>query len=105
MVKLKIDDFQFDWDEVKNSENIRKHDIAFNVAATIWSNPEKVLDIADERFDYKEERWIALGPLPDDDSRIIAVAYCDRGPNIRIISSRYAEKQEEIAYRKRMMGR
>lgn len=102
MYKLKIGDFVFDWDENKNTNNRLKHDgLSFEVAATIWNHPHFVLDIVDERFDYEEERWIALGSLPHDARLVVVVAYCDRSGVIRIISARYAMAHEETAYRRR----
>ncbi len=102
MGKLQIGNFEFDWDEEKNASNVIYHDgLSFEVAATIWFHPDRVLDIPDERFDYGEDRWIALGPLPHDERLVVVVAYCDRSDKIRIISARYAEQKEEKAYRRR----
>jgi len=46
----------FEWDEAKNTANIRKHGIDFADAIDIFNHP--MLAILDEREDYGEERWI-----------------------------------------------
>ena len=56
MTRLRIGEFAFDWDPAKDATNQRKHGIGFKPAATIWTNPERLLDIADTRFAYCEER-------------------------------------------------
>jgi len=104
MTRLRIGEFDFDWDPTKDATNQSKHGIGFEQAATIWTCPELILDIADTRFAYSEERWIALGPLPEDAHCIIAVAYCERHDVVRIISARSAEKSEKRAYFQRMQG-
>lgn len=45
---------QFEWDEAKNLENIRKHRIDFVDVPEMFDNP--MLIELDERFDYGEER-------------------------------------------------
>jgi uncharacterized DUF497 family protein len=51
----------------------------------------------DDRFDYGEERLIALAPMR---GRLYVVGYQLRGQTRRIISFRKANKQEERAYAK-----
>ncbi|WP_246828959.1 BrnT family toxin [Synechococcus sp. PCC 7502] len=45
---------QFEWDETKNLENIRKHKIDFADVPTMFEN-DMLIDL-DDRFDYGEER-------------------------------------------------
>ena len=99
MSRLTINGFQFEWDEDKNISNQIKHNLSFELAATIWETPELVREIPDNRRDYEEERWIAFGQLPHDRRLVVLVAYCDRDEDIRIITARYAETDEEINYR------
>ena len=44
---------QFEWDEVKNYANIRKHGISFETAKRIFEGP--VVTWIDQRKDYGEE--------------------------------------------------
>jgi uncharacterized DUF497 family protein len=102
MSKIVVGEFRFTWDDAKEKDNMRYHNgLSFSDAASIWMNPGIVLDIPDERFDYGEDRWIAIGPLPVDQRKIVLVAYTERKEEIRIITARYAEKSEEKAYRER----
>jgi uncharacterized protein len=95
MAKVVIGGFSFDWDHGKNEQNQLRHGLSFEIAVTIWSQPARVLDIHDKRFDHREERWIALGALPGDGRIVVTVAYTDREDDIRIISARFATKAEE----------
>jgi Ribonuclease toxin, BrnT, of type II toxin-antitoxin system len=45
---------QFEWDETKNLENIRKHRIDFTDVPGMFDN--SMLIELDERFDYGEDR-------------------------------------------------
>lgn len=80
----------FEWDEEKNSANIRKHGFDFSDAweifeASMWVRPDK-------RFDYGEERWIGIGSLGN---RMVAVIFTEPDEaTIRIISLRKARKHE-----------
>ena len=104
MSMLEINGYIFDWDESKNIDNQIKHDISFEMAATIWELPELIMDIPDKRKVYKEDRWIAMGQLPHDRRLVVLIAYCDRDEEIRIISARFAENDEEATYRKALRG-
>jgi uncharacterized DUF497 family protein len=102
MSKIVVGEFRFTWDDAKEKDNMRNHKgLSFSDAASIWMNPGIVLDIPDERFNYGEDRWIAIGPLPGDQRKIVLVAYTERNEEIRIITARYAEKSEGKAYRER----
>ena len=104
MAKIAINGFSFDWDETKNIDNQIKHDLSFELAATIWEMPELIREFPDNRKHYKEERWIAFGLLPHDQRLVVLVAYCDQDDDIRIISARFAEGDEEPNYRKTIRG-
>jgi uncharacterized DUF497 family protein len=80
----------FEWDEDKNQENIRKHGFDFNDAWKIFEGP-LLLDL-DSRTDYGEDRWIVIGLLG---SRTVVVTFTLRGAQtIRIISLRKASRHE-----------
>ena len=80
----------FEWDEVKNQENIRKHGFDFRDAWKIFEAP--LLTALDTLTDYSEDRWIGIGFLGN---RIVVVTFTPRGTNtIRIISLRKALKHE-----------
>jgi uncharacterized DUF497 family protein len=47
---------QFKWDEAKNLENIRKHEIDFADVPEMFEHP--MLVELDDRFDYGEDRLV-----------------------------------------------
>jgi uncharacterized DUF497 family protein len=91
------DDLIFEWDEEKAEANIAKHGVSFLTASEVFAN--EIVERADDREDYGEIRFIALGRFELDIYRVI---YTLRGENlIRIISAQKAAKHErEIYYRK-----
>ena len=85
---------KFEWDEAKNKANTQKHGIDFNDVPELFSHP--MLMLLDNRNDYKEDRWIAIGMLL---GFIGVVIYTEReGDVIRIISARKATKREVKNY-------
>ena len=87
---------QFEWDESKNRSNINKHHIDFVDAVEIFKLP--ILTAIDNRKDYGEERWIAIGQMLNN---IITVVYIEPdNDTIRIISARKASKREKEYYEK-----
>jgi hypothetical protein len=84
---------RFEWDEAKRLSNIEKHGIDFADVPAMFEGD--IVTIADERFDYGENRYITLGLLK---YRVIVVAHTDENDVIRIISARKATKNEEKLY-------
>jgi len=80
----------FEWDEKKNQQNIRKHGLDFGDTWEIFEGPfEAHLDL---RTDYGEDRWIVIGLLG---TRTVVVTFALRGTQtIRIISLRKASRHE-----------
>jgi uncharacterized DUF497 family protein len=72
----------FEWNEDKNRENIEERGLDFRDAARIFKN--LVIEAEDERTNYDEKRYRALGHIGDD---YFVVAYTWRGTNRRIISA------------------
>lgn len=52
---------EFEWDEIKNAENIRKHGIDFGDVVEMFNYP--MLISLDTRQDYSEDRWIGVGMM------------------------------------------
>lgn len=85
---------QFEWDEAKNQSNIHKHGLDFADAREIFTMP--MLIAPDDREDYGEDRWIAIGLLR---SNVVVVVYVQRDQDvIRIISLRKALTHERTEY-------
>jgi hypothetical protein len=83
----------YEWDERKRRTNVKKHGIDFTDVPELFDSD--VVIIPDERFDYGEPRFIAIGILKN---LVVVVAYTERDENIRIISARKATKNEQIYY-------
>lgn len=82
---------QFEWDETKNLENIRKHEIDF-VDIPAMFDGEMLIEL-DDRFDYGEDRWFGIGLLG---LGIAVVVWTESKNNIiRIISARRANRHEQ----------
>lgn len=85
---------KFEWDEVKNRQNIAKHGLRFEDARKIFNG--FTVDRADNRFDYGEKRMISIGILADIVT--LVVVHTDRGDVCRIISARRAKSVERKLY-------
>jgi uncharacterized protein len=86
----------FDWDD----GNIRKNDkhwVSTAEAEQVFFNAPLLL-VIDNRHDYKEPRFHALGKT--DDKRLLHITFTLRfsGEKIRVISARDMHKKERIAY-------
>lgn len=85
---------QFEWDDDKAEANNTKHGIPFDLAVRVFDDPFR-FEIEDDRFDYGEERIIALGLI---DSRVYVVIYTPREDRCQIISARKANARESRRY-------
>jgi len=84
---------QYEWDEAKRLANLIKHGVDFTEAEEFcW---DTALEAVDDRQNYGEERWVALGKIAD---RLYVMIYTLRGETIRIISLRKANKREVTYY-------
>lgn len=77
-----------EFDPAKNEANKAKHGLDF-VDFAGWDAEPAVL--VDDRFDYGEDRFIALGRI---DGVPHAIVYTLRGTAMRLISFRRAHEQE-----------
>lgn len=92
---------KFEWDENKNSENIRKHRIDFNDVVEIFHGP--MIVNFDDRFNYNEERIIGVGHMKKMNT--IAVFIEKDADVIRIISARKANKNETRRFKEEIKNR
>jgi uncharacterized DUF497 family protein len=83
----------FEWDEAKRRGNLRKHGIDFVGIEEAFEGT--TITARDDRFDYREERFITLGTL---NGRVVVIAHTETETKIRVISVRKATKNEEIGY-------
>ena len=52
--------YQFDWDPAKEAVNIRKHQVNFRRAVTVFRDPNQ-LSLFDDEHSHDEDRWLTLG--------------------------------------------
>jgi uncharacterized DUF497 family protein len=84
----------FEWDEAKAAANLALHGVAFDAARDLdWSSS---VVLADDRRDYGEDRFIALGLIA---ARVHVCVYTVRAGHIRIISLRKANRRETMFYK------
>ena len=82
------------WDAFKNAGNLAKHGIAFEAVFDFdwgWA-----LIREDNRFDYGEQRFQAIGPIGD---RLYVLLYTMRGPVTRVISLYAADQAQQRTWR------
>lgn len=90
---------EFEWDENKRQSNLSKHGIDFVRAASVFNSP--ILEKEDNRYDYGESRFIALG---ETNGIVLFVVYTMHGSVYRIISARRVTKREQRQYYQSIYG-
>ena len=84
-----------EWDEAKNILNKQEHDLSFETAQYVFSDPERLERIdRSENNISREDRWQTLGKV----GNVLFVVYTERGENKRIITARPADKTERRSY-------
>ncbi len=82
---------QFTWNNEKAKQNLKKHNIAFEEAATVFYDPlSATLDDLDHSVG--EQRLITVGY--SSRNRLLVVSHTEREKSIRIISARTATAHE-----------
>jgi uncharacterized DUF497 family protein len=95
--------YEFEWDPVKARQNLRKHQVAFERAATIFLDPDALSEF-DKEEDRAEDRWITLGL--DRTGVLLVVSHTYReesktSARIRLISARRPTKNEAKQYERK----
>lgn len=87
----------FEWDEAKNKINIKKHDIDFVEAKTVFYD-ERGIVFNDPEHSNSEDRFIIIGKSIQSNICIVCHCYKEHEEVIRIISARKATKKEVNRY-------
>ena len=82
----------FEWDEEKDKENQRKHDVSFSLAQQAFLDPHRVI-VEDVTHSTEEERFYCIGRVGDG---IITVRFTYRGNIIRLYGAGYWRKGRRI---------
>ena len=85
---------EFVWDEAKALSNLTKHRLAFEDAALVFLDPQR-LDFDVSRAGDGEGRRKVVGAIQ---GRVVTVVYTLRGGRIRLISARRANIPERRRY-------
>ena len=89
-----MEELQFTWREDKHAANIKNHKVSFLQAALIFEN--EILEMIDDREDYGELRYVALGHVQATVYRVVYIRPDDR--TVHIISAWNANKHDQRAY-------
>jgi uncharacterized DUF497 family protein len=89
---------KFEWHPIKSSANLRKHNVSFEEAQTVFYD-ENAVQFFDEEHSADENRFLLLGMSIE--AKVLIVCHCERqdGEVIRIISARKATKRESVFYK------
>jgi len=84
----------FEYDPQKAQINWQKHSVSFAEAELVFFDPLAIHDVDPDSV--SEERFIAVGI--GSSGLLLVVVYTMRGDAVRLISARYATRQEAKAY-------
>lgn len=89
---------RFEWDPAKAESNLRKHDVSFDEAVTVFKDPLAYI-FDDTAHSEQEHREIIIGMSTV--RRMLLVCFVERVEDtVRIISARPATRQEVKDYEK-----
>lgn len=86
---------RFEWDPRKAAENLARHGVSFEEAATVFRDVLSATG-ADPDHSVGEQRFVTFGISTG--GRLLVVAHTDRDDTIRIISARPATPRERKIY-------
>ena len=86
---------RFEWDPAKAADNVVKHGVSFEEAATVFRDPLSATG-PDPDHSFGEERFVTFGVSTGD--RLLVIAHTEQRDTIRIISARPATPGEREIY-------
>lgn len=87
--------FTFEWDDPKAAGNLKKHQVSFDEAVTVFGDPQAVT-FADTEHSALEDRSRTYGI--SSNGRLLVVVHTERKNNVRIISARKVTRYEKSIY-------
>jgi uncharacterized protein len=93
-------EYRFEWDPDKADRNKKKHGIAFEQAAAVFSDP-KAMSLYDTEHSGDEDRWITLGLSGTGGLVVVCHTFewvDSTTARIRIFSCRKATRRENRQY-------
>jgi uncharacterized DUF497 family protein len=85
----------FEWDPNKEAVNLRKHDVSFADASTVFGDPLSIT-IADPDHSQDESRFVILGRSRG--GKLLVVVHTMKGDRIRLIIAPPATRHERHNY-------
>ncbi len=82
---------RFSWHETKRRTNVKEHGLDFVDAPRVFEGPTFTFE--DDRFAYKETRYVTLGFLG---GITVSIVHTESESEIHVISFRKATRNEEI---------
>ena len=95
--------FQLDWNEAKATINLRKHGVSFELASSVFTDPQ-ILTVADIEHSEFDERWFSVGLASNGALLSVAYLWTEQEPGlirIRLISAHRATSVEVHYYKER----
>ena len=86
---------KFEWDKRKAQQNLRKHQVDFTEASTVFADTLSIT-IPDPEHSEDEERSVTIGL--SNRQRLLVVVHTEEEETIRIISVRTADRLERRKY-------
>ncbi|MBI3894683.1 MAG: BrnT family toxin [Acidobacteria bacterium] len=86
---------EFEWNPRKAAENLRKHKVSFQEAATVFGDLLSATVSAPDHS-VEEHRYITIGL--SNRGRLLMAAHAESGERIRIISARKLTRSERKVY-------
>ncbi|MDM8539584.1 BrnT family toxin [Desulfococcaceae bacterium HSG9] len=88
---------RYTWHELKRQKNLNTRGLDFAKAEKVFTGPTFTFE--DDREDYGEQRWVTLGLLRDG---VMVIVHTETEEEIRIISMRKANKNEQLIFFKNL---
>lgn len=83
---------RFEWDEEKDKENRKKHDVSFSLAQHVFLDTRRII-VEDIEHSTEENRYYCIGRVGDG---IMTVRFTYRNKVIRIYGAGYWRKGRKI---------
>lgn len=89
---------KFEWDDAKDSENVRKHGFGFAEILPVFDDPLFWEKLDEAHSTDAETRYFGTGKI--NGFAVIVSSYTERNGKTRIINARIASSEEEKRYEK-----
>jgi hypothetical protein len=87
---------RFEWDDKKAAANLKKHQVSFDLAITVFDDPSALIAPDEKHSKVENREWI----IGLSDKGVLVVIFTKRmsGHVYRLISARKANRKERSLY-------